>query len=417
MDASTLAGRVRGILGTQVPAAVTPPARGSRPPEAIAATLGGTWQGDARAQRLVVERHYAAGDRYGSRRIGEFADALRAATAGSPLVYGQDGARPPMMFFDLETTGLSGGAGTLAFLVGCGWFDEDGGFRTRQYVLARLADEPALLEAFGADLAAAGLLVSFNGRSFDAPLLETRFLFHRLPWIGEGRPQLDMLHPARRFWRDAAGCSLGVLEAQVLGARRTGDVPGFEIPARYFQFLRDGDGRPLGEVLEHNRLDLLSLAGLMARVAHLTEAGPTAARDAREALALGHLLARAGEHVKARPAFERAVASEADAGVRAAALRALALDARRRRAFEEAAVFWRRLLNVANSPPAMAREATTALAVHHEHRARDLAAAKAFAMRGLDYDVRAGRAEAIRYRLARLDRKIGRERAEGPLLE
>ena len=86
------------------------------------------------------------------------------------------------MFFDLETTGLSGGAGTLAFLVGCGWFDDDGGFVTRQFLLARHADERALLEAVAAELARAGALVSFNGKSFDAPLLETRYLFHRLDW-------------------------------------------------------------------------------------------------------------------------------------------------------------------------------------------------------------------------------------------
>src|SRR5207247_6217458 len=116
---------------------------------------------------------------------------------------------------------------------------------------------------------------------------------------------VDMLHPARRFWKrgsdgarafQASGdhCSLISLEKQILGIRRTGDVPGFEIPGRYFQFVRTGDARPLAAVLEHNRVDLLSLAALTARLFHVTRHGPEAARDAREALALGHVYMRSG---------------------------------------------------------------------------------------------------------------------------
>src|SRR5439155_5978386 len=137
-----------------------------------------------------------------------------------------------------------------------------------------------LLETAAADLARAGALVSFNGKSFDAPVLETRYLFHRLPWPGGGMPHVDVLHPARRFWGDGE-CSLVALERQLLGVRRVGDVPGFEIPARYFQFIRSGDAAPLAAVLEHKRLDLLSLAAFTALLLHVTHAGPDAARDAR----------------------------------------------------------------------------------------------------------------------------------------
>ena len=182
-------------------------------------------------------------------------------------------ARLPFVFFDLETTGLSGGAGTCAFLVGCGAFDDDGGFVTRQFILLRHTDERALLQMVGAELAQAGALVTFNGKSFDAPLIETRYLFHRLEWTGADLPHLDVLHPARRFWSEGGAgetsCSLQNLEHLVLGARRAADVPGSEIPARYFQFVRTGDPRPLRAVLEHNRLHLLSLAGLTARLLDL----------------------------------------------------------------------------------------------------------------------------------------------------
>ena len=104
------------------------------------------------------------------------------------------------MFFDLETTGLSGGAGTLAFLVACGWFDADGAFVTRQHVLTEFSHERSMLGAMAGDLASAGTLVSFNGKSFDAPVLETRHLFHRLEWMFGAVPHIDVLHPSRNFW-------------------------------------------------------------------------------------------------------------------------------------------------------------------------------------------------------------------------
>ena len=110
------------------------------------------------------------------------------------------------MFFDLETTGLSGGAGTLAFLVGCGWFERRRRVRDAAVPARRATPTSAtLLEAVAAELARAGALVSFNGKSFDAPLLEGRYLFHRLAWRGRELPHVDVLHPARRFWKPRDG--------------------------------------------------------------------------------------------------------------------------------------------------------------------------------------------------------------------
>src|SRR5205807_9036442 len=118
--------------------------------------------------------------RHGREAIGTYAEWLDEASADAAL-YSID-ARPPFVFFDLETTGLSGGAGTHAFLVGCGWFEAEGAFVTRQFLMTRYADERPMLERVGRDLSRAGALVTFNGKSFDAPLLETRYLFHRLSW-------------------------------------------------------------------------------------------------------------------------------------------------------------------------------------------------------------------------------------------
>ena len=198
---------------------------------------------------------------------------------------------------------------------------------------------------------------------------------------------------------------------QVVGLRRIGDVAGFEIPARYFQFVRTGDARPLVAVLEHNRLDLLTLAALTARLLDLTRRGPDAVRDAREALALGHVYARAGFDDRARIAFRLAIercrsARRAYDPIRIDALRLLALAWRRARCYKEAADCWSELLEIRGCPSPIEREATAALAIHHEHRRRDLQAARMFALRSLEIAPAPTWRDAAHYRLARLERKM-----------
>ena len=434
-----LSDRLRGMLKPSSAAAAPGPGRlcveHGRPVSAgdsLEHVLGGEWRGESGSRCFVVERRVEADARCGRIRVGDLAAWHELAAAHAPMLTAGPPARPPFVFFDLETTGLSGGAGTYAFLVGCGRFAGDGAFITQQYVLAAFGDERAMLEMVARELARAEALVSFNGRSFDAPLLETRYLYHRLDWTVARLPHIDVLHPARRFWgatsreagHDGGNCSLVALEQQVLGMRRPGDVPGFEIPARYFQFVRSGDARPLAAVLEHNRLDLLSLAGLTARLMRLIAEGPDEAADAREALALGRVYGRSGLEARACEAFERvlvmcasmprASASLADTSpsmalIEIAALQALACAARRARRYEDAAALWRQVLDVAGCPQRIAREATAALAIHHEHRSRDLAAAKAFAQLSLDTGMRPAWNNAVRHRLARIDRKMTAE--------
>jgi uncharacterized protein len=417
MDPATLRDRLRGIVsppsGSVRPTPFAEASEVNRTDRHLERTLGGEWRGAC----FVVERRVDGAARYGRTLVGDLSARVNAAAEAAPLI--APGAPPclPLLFFDLETTGLSGGAGTHAFLVGCGWFDEAGGFVTRQFLLTRFADERPLLAALTAELMWAGALVTFNGKSFDAPLIETRYLFHRLDWIGAQLPHVDVLHPARRFWGSGparpgeSSCSLGALERQILGAGRTGDVSGFEIPARYFQFVRSGDARPLAAVLEHNRLDLLSLAGLTARLLDVVRTGPGAAQDAREALALGGIYTRAGDGPRALTAFERAVEMDVSVrgDVRVDSLRALAVALRRARRFEDAAACWRRLLAERSCPPACAREASEALAIHHEHRVRDLAAAKTFALQSLEHASQAAWHKAVQHRVARIERRMERQ--------
>ena len=419
---STLADRVRGILqsprrnGVVEPAPVLP-SDSVRPD--LERALGGRWHHEAGASCFIVDSRLERQARHGLDTVGGVAARLTASSGQAPLLAGFP-VRPPFLFFDLETTGLSGGAGSYAFLIGFGWFDDDA-FVTRQFVVARIVDERAVLRAVADELARAGALVSFNGRSFDAPLLETRFLFHRLGWAGGGLAHLDMLPVARRFWKPStdpsasmrigadsvgSGCSLGALERQLLDCHRTGDVPGFEIPRRYFQFVRTGDPRGLAAVFHHNRLDLLSLAALTARALHLVGAGPAAARDPREALALGWLYMRAGLDELGRESYRRAADPACPTAIQVDALRALALAARRARTHDAAADYWRRLIGVPGCPSGIVREASEALAIHHEHRVRDLVTAKRFAQQSVECGTSPGSSQKGEYRLSRIERKL-----------
>ncbi len=404
---STLADRLRGIVNPHRDS-VGSGVRSTEPdvvPRAASSDLetllDGRWYGHC----FIVERRLSPNTRYGRATIGELAARLEASAHEAPLVCGNAEARPPFVFFDLETTGLSGGAGTQAFLVGCAWFDADGSFTTRQYLLARYSDERPMLTAVAGELGRAGALVSFNGKSFDAPVLETRYLFHRLEWPAASHPHIDVLHPARRFWKEDE-CSLAVLEQQVLGAWRDDDVPGFEIPERYFRFVRSGDASALGGVLEHNRRDLASLAGLTSRLLEIVRGGPDYAENAREALALGHVYARARADDRALAAFERAVTLAASSRSQRArlltedALHALAVAYRRARRFDDAATCWTTLVESGCSP-AVEQAAVEALAIHHEHRRRDLESARVFALRNV-----ARARKGARHRLERIERKL-----------
>ena len=416
---SALADRLRGVIRPLVEGgSEDPPLHRSDHGDHhdAAEVLGGEWR-EARGQRfLVVDRKYAPGYRHG--RVA-LADCLPPGTGIWPRLHllGCRAESGKLLFLDLETTGLAGGAGTYAFLVGCGWFD-GATFRLRQFFLSNFGAERALLESVAELAAGTACVVTYNGKSFDLPLMETRFVLQRMPTPFADMPHVDMLHPARRLWReDDVECRLTNLERTLNGHEREGDVPGFEIPSRYFHYVRSGDARSLEGVLEHNRLDIISLAMFTARASQLLDDGPAEALTAREALGMGRLYERAGMTAEALEAFARAAQADLKVGLydravtRAEALRAHATLCRRLRRYQAAASSWRRILELHACSAAIAREATEALAVHHEHRERDLNAAKTFALRSLQLQATAARHQAVQYRLARLDRKMGSEPA------
>ena len=198
--------------------------------------------------------------------------------------------------------------------------------------------------------------------------------------------------------------------------KRIGDVPGFEIPSRFFRFLRSGDPRPLEPVLEHNRLDLVSLAAVTARAARLVDDGADGCPDCSQALALGRIYERAGSRDRADACYRRAASAD-DPAIKSEGLYRLGLLLRRERRFADAAEVWRLLLAATDdrrlsrteAGRALRQFAAEALAIHAEHRDRDLGTARELALFALEDRPDHRRADGYRHRLARLDRKIAQQ--------
>ncbi|MDY0022105.1 MAG: ribonuclease H-like domain-containing protein [Arenimonas caeni] len=177
-----------------------------------------------------------------------------------------DVARDDVLCFDTETTGLAGGTGTRAFMIGAADLI-DGQLRIRQLLTTTLAAEQAMLETFARWLSPATVLVSYNGRSYDAPLLKARYRLARLPCPVSPLAHLDLLHPARRRWRGRwENCRLATIEHRVLGVVREDDLPGSEAPRAWRDYLAGGPATDLRRVLAHNHTDVRSLAALLAHL-------------------------------------------------------------------------------------------------------------------------------------------------------
>lgn len=304
-----------------------------------------------------------------------------AVLSGEPALAGFD--LRDAAFLDTETTGLAGGTGTAAFLVGLGFVDGDR-FRVRQYFMRDYPEEPALLRGLAEDLRRFSRVVTFNGRAFDVPLLESRYRLSRERFPLDGAVHFDLLHPARRLWKlRLESCRLQSLEAALLGLRRHGDVPGEEIPQIWFDYLRRRDGRALVRVLEHNRLDVVSLAALSALACRWVEDGW--AEDPRDVFSLARVLERAELDERSAEQYRR-VAAVDDHPLRVRSLLRLAARAKRCGDHAAAVELWERA--AAEGDWWALRE----LAVHHEHRARDLDAALGVVQRALAQLEREGRA-------------------------
>jgi uncharacterized protein YprB with RNaseH-like and TPR domain len=316
-----------------------------------------------------------------------------------------------MAFIDTETTGLAGGTGTYAFLVGVGVF-EDEGFAIHQFFMRDYEEELAMLHGLGELLDGLEAVVSFNGKSFDLPLLETRFIMARqVPRLVDA-PHLDLLPVARRFWKYRLdSCALSSLETEVLGVQRTQeDVPGWLIPGLYVDYARSGDAREMPRIFYHNAQDILSLVTLTARMCDLISMPlpADAGVPGEDLYGLARLLHDLGQSERAEAAFEQAAVTCQGTPTREMAMRDLAYFLKRQERREEALRWWEELVE-----SHAAVYASEELAKHYEWQDQDLAQAVTWTERGIAI-VRAWspgpkRRDALaelEHRLDRLKRKL-----------
>ena len=309
------------------------------------------------------------------------------------------------LFLDTETTGLSGGAGTVAFLVGVGWVDGDA-LVIEQYMLREYADEPALIDRLSRRMADFDSVCTFNGRNFDMPLLEARFTMNRMRERWKALENLDLLAPSRRAWKLRLGsCRLSRIETEILGLSREGDLPGSEVPARFFEFIKTGDESLLDDIVAHNRQDVATLAALLVRLCAVNDR-PQALTDQRDQFSMGRTLERLGElkparemyRVSAIPRPAGTLASLGGERIAGMANWRLYLLCRRSHDWEGARDVLLQMLNRRQMPGA----ACTALAKLYEHRFHDCARALDYALQSARYDD--GEAKEL------LDRRVKRLR-------
>jgi uncharacterized protein YprB with RNaseH-like and TPR domain len=306
-----------------------------------------------------------------------------AFLAGSQALRGfslEDG-----LFLDTETTGLAGGTGTFPFLIGLGWF-EKGSFVTSQLFARDFSEERSMLACLSELASAKRFLVTFNGRAYDLNLLSSRYILNRKEDVLVGMPHIDLLHPSRRmFAHRLENARLVTIEAHVLGVRRADDVPGYEIPQRYFDWLKRRDGRLMEDVFRHNRLDIVSMASLLKYLAGLVEGGHEMP-DAHP----GDLLCAARLHN--------------DRGDLATARRMLEPFQKRSFQWEEAVILWKDIIALHPHDVFAVEE----LAKWYEHHAREFGMAMELVQRVLEEARHLAETErqSLEHRMKRLLHKI-----------
>jgi uncharacterized protein YprB with RNaseH-like and TPR domain len=313
-------------------------------------------------------------------------------------------------FLDTETTGLAGGSGTYAFLIGVGRITAEG-FRVRQFFMREYAEERSVLHAVEQHLAEFDVMVTYNGKSYDQPLLETRYRMNRRPPPFARLPHLDLLHGARRLWKlRLENCRLMMLEQEILGFEREGDIPGELIPYIYFEYLRSREAQRVVPILHHNAIDILTLGCLTAIVPavfrnsdpdSLAEMGVCRGEDLA---GIGRWLLAEGEQEQALAIFKRAANTRLCGPLLFRILWEIACLEKRLRGAQAALQTLTELAGCSNEYRVTALEE---LAKFYEHEERNYGIALDFTEQALRHD----ETPELRHRQTRLLKRISKSRA------
>lgn len=375
----------------------------------IQQTFTGALTGDDDSSFFLVRQRFPLTHRQGAVELGEVMQTSSRHIAFSACdTELQDFDPRRTLFVDTETIGLAGGTGTVAFLIGVGYFEGDD-FVLDQCFMRDYDDEEAMLNFLGERFRQADTVVSYNGKSFDLPLLRTRFIQHRLPFRLEGLGHFDLVHAVRRIWkRRLSDCSLGNIEREILGIERHGDIPSYLIPQMWFDYLRRRDARPLKPVLYHHQMDILSLVALTARLSQCLEAPDGEGfHHGEDRLSVVRLHFRQKQFEEVVTHAQRFLSEPQHNGLRTECFKLLAQACKRLQDFAQMQRAWEMLLQ--ECPDDL--EACIELVKHHEHRTKDLSRAYELCKTALQQlcDPASSDYEPLQHRLARLQRKLGNE--------
>ena len=377
----------------------------------IDSVISGAFAPNSLGETFIHEERFAADYHHGLASI-KLQASLNVMSAWAADTRLKDLPIESFAFLDTETSGLSGGTGTFAFLVGAGHF-VNGEFVLQQFFMRDPLEEPALLEGLGNFLASAKALVTFNGKAFDAPLLVTRYTLHGIPVPFKEFAHLDLLPLARRLWRDRSESrALKFLEENILLAPRTvEEVPGYEIPYIYFDYLRDGDARPLKGVFYHNAMDVVAMAALLSHTAKMLE-DPfhESIEHGLDVIALAKLYEDLGQWDMAARLFERGLEKGISEENFNEAVRRLSVLQKRRGDFDEAIRLWEEAASNGHI------YAFVELAKYFEHKQRDpktaltwtKSAQKQIEKSDLPVYIQKHWMEESTYRRQRLETKLGK---------
>lgn len=328
------------------------------------------------------------------------------------------------LFIDTETTGLMGGAGTAVFLVGAGYFTE-GAFRLEQCFMRDFDDEEPMLEYLNGIFARSETVVSFNGKSFDVPLLRNRFVSQRMPFRLDTTRHFDLVHAARRFYKTRLGdCSLGNIERAVLGVRRRGDIASAEIPQIWLDYIHTRDAHMLPRVFYHHKMDILSLVALTALLSQCLDVPAGQGFEyVEDRLSLVRLHFRQKRFEEAVACARDLLETDMEVHIRRECLEFLAFAYKRLPDWDSMEQTWELMLQEFPRDILPRLE----LAKHHEHRTRNLLEAERICVQTLEFlrtrealgrndEFESLQAQSFQYRLDRIRRKLARARPEDPLL-
>ncbi|MBZ5513710.1 MAG: ribonuclease H-like domain-containing protein [Acidobacteriia bacterium] len=379
-----------------------------RAPKGIEEYVEGRSEDNSWGKFFLARQALPFGRPYGKLRIGDLAGADLSPLR---LVFGNADLPDPakLVYLDTETTGLAGGTGTCAFLIGIGAL-EGSQFVVRQFFLRDYPEEKAALVALTEALEDYEGVVTFNGKTFDIPLLETRYSLARLKSPFERLAHFDVLHPSRRLWKlRLVSCELTNLEKHVLGIAREGDVAGSDIPQIYFDYLRTGNAQALQAVFYHNALDIVTLAALTAELGRALSDESALGPSSLDLFSLSRILDRARVTDRSSAACRQALDLGLPETVEAQALWQLAIQHKRRREHDRAVELWSQL---ARREEPVALKALEELAIYYEHRRRDATTALVFTTAALDRLREDSAALSLRKRFAwrreRLEKKARR---------